>query len=166
MYLEPGHDLYFVPPTTLNYGLLVSKQRSNGFQVGGPSGSRVWPLMCRPVTGTLCRPGCSVTRRSAMDVMDPDVIHLPYRIRGPSSLKGSNPAVNYGVTGAPVPKPLFWPSVRILGVEQIQQVAHPDAPFTARLVPQNHRDWFGSRPLHMRVRPLHMRGQERLGKRK
>ena len=34
-------------------------------------------------------------------------------------------------------------------------------PYTARLVPQNRRDWFDPRPLHLMVRPLHMRAQGR-----
>ena len=44
-------------------------------------------------------------------------------------------------------------------------LSYPDAPFTARLVPQNPRDWFDPRPLQrIRVRPLHMRAQtSRLG---
>ena len=39
----------------------------------------------------------------------------------------------------------------------------PDAPFTARLVPQNPRDWFDPRPLQrIQVRPLRIRAQGRV----
>ena len=50
----------------------------------------------------------------------------------------------------------------MVGISESQDHLEPgfDLPRRSKqpLVPQNHRDWFGSKPLHMRVRPRHRFG--------
>ena len=67
-----------------------------------------------------------------------------YMFSSASNSGACSPALGQGVSAAKPRKKYTKRTCRGLILPGLQ---HPDAPFTAQLVLQNHRDWFDPRPL-------------------